>query len=63
MPHGGPVNTTRQETAMYHYEQLVRGIMADRMREAELARRSHAVARSRRSRGRLAGRRARGVAE
>lgn len=48
---------------MYHYEQLVRGIMADRMREAELARRSYTVARSRRSRGRLAGRRARGVAE
>jgi hypothetical protein len=45
---------------MYHYEQLVRGIMADRMREAEVARRSYA-ARPRRARGRLAGRRSRGV--
>jgi hypothetical protein len=57
------LSTRPQETAMYHYEQLVRGIMADRMREAELARRGHTAARSRRSRGRLAGRRARGVAE
>ncbi len=45
---------------MYHYEQLVRGIMAERMREAELARRRYA-ARPRRARGRLAGHRSRGI--
>lgn len=45
---------------MYHYEQLVRGIMAERLREAEHARRAHVSGRARRSRGRLAGRRSRG---
>ena len=43
---------------MYHYEQLVKGIMADRVREAEAARRSYAT-RGRRARGRLAGHRSR----
>lgn len=45
---------------MYVPEQMVKGIMRDRMREAEAARRSNA-ARRRRARGRLAGRRSRGA--